>query len=427
MTTAQKQYGVLSLPVIVGALGFFVDVYDLLLFAIIRKPSLESLHLSPEEVLTKGELIISVQMIGLLVGGILWGIMGDKKGRLSVLFGSIILYSLANIANGMVQTVPQYVVLRFIAGIGLAGELGASITLVNEMLSKEKRALGASIIASVGVLGAVCAFFVYRLSGDWRLCYYIGGVMGFLLLFLRANVMESGLYADVKKTGIARGNFLMVFTDKERFLRYMKGVAIGLPVWYVIGILITFSDKFGREFGITGIDPGKAIMYQYVAIGIGDMSAGILSNYLKSRKKALFIFLSILSVFVILYFLQGGGRGSTQSMYLLCSCLGFGAGFSVLYITMSAEQFGTNLRATTAISIPNVVRGILPLIILLHKGLRELTGSYVTGGWMTGIIIISIAAIAAYHTRETYGLDMNYIESDNNKPQTPNHKPKSYG
>ena len=398
MKLPQKEYGVFSLPVIVGALGFFVDVYDLLLFAIIRKPSLASLGLSPAEVLSKGELIISVQMVGLMVGGIIWGIMGDKKGRLSVLFGSIILYSLANIANGMVQNVPQYVIMRFLAGIGLAGELGASITLENEMLPKEKRGIAASIIASVGVFH------------DWRLCYYIGGVMGLLLLLLRANVMESGLFGQVKKSSVVRGNFLMLFNNKDRALRYMKGVVIGLPVWYVIGILITFSDKFGHEFGIEGVDPGKAIMYQYVAIGIGDMTAGLLSNYLKSRKKALYIFISILSVFITLYFLQAGGHGSVQSMYLLCACMGFGAGFSVLYITMSAEQFGTNLRASTAISIPNVVRGILPLIILLHKGLRNLTGSYVTGGWMTGIVIISIALIAVYHTKETFGRDMDYLE-----------------
>ena len=410
MSTTQKQYGVFSLPVIVGALGFFVDVYDLLLFAIIRKPSLESLHLSPEEVLSKGELIISVQMIGLLIGGIIWGIMGDKKGRLSVLFGSIILYSIANIANGMVQTVPQYTLMRFIAGIGLAGELGASITLVSEMLPKEKRGIAASVIACVGVCGAVTAYFVYQLFLDWRLCYYIGGVMGLLLLLLRANVMESGLFGEVKKTNVQRGNFLMLFNNRERFLRYVKGVVIGLPVWYVIGILITFSDKFGKEFGISGIDPGKAVMYQYIAIGIGDMSAGLLSNYLKSRKKALFIFFGILTFFVGLYFLQSGGRGTTQTMYLLCGGMGFGAGFSVLYITMSAEQFGTNLRASTAISIPNVVRGILPLIILLHKGLRNLTGDYVTGGWMTGIIIMTLAVIAAYHTKETFGRDMNYVE-----------------
>jgi len=410
MKISQKEYGVFSLPVIVGALGFFVDVYDLLLFAIIRKPSLESLGQAPAEVLSKGELIISVQMIGLMVGGIIWGIMGDKKGRLSVLFGSIILYSLANIANGMVQNVPQYIIMRFLAGIGLAGELGASITLVNEMLPKEKRGIAASIIASVGVFGAVTAFFVNQIFHNWRLCYYIGGVMGLLLLLLRANVMESGLFGQVKKSSVVRGNFLMLFTNRDRALRYLKGLVIGLPVWYVIGILITFSDKFGHEFGIEGVDPGKAIMYQYIAIGIGDMTAGLLSNYLKSRKKALFIFISILSVFIILYFLQDGGHGTVQSMYLLCACMGFGAGFSVLYITMSAEQFGTNLRASTAISIPNVVRGILPLIILLHKGLRNLTGSYVTGGWMTGIVIISIALIAVYHTKETFGRDMDYLE-----------------
>lgn len=410
MTTAQKQYGVLSLPVIVGALGFFVDVYDLLLFSIIRKPSLQSLGLSPDEVLSKGELIISIQMIGLVVGGIIWGIMGDKKGRLSVLFGSIILYSLANIANGMVQTVPQYVLMRFLAGVGLAGELGASITLVSEMLPKEKRGLGATVITVVGVCGAIAAFFVYQAFADWRLCFYIGGVMGLLLLLLRANVMESGMYGEVKKAGVQRGNFIMLFSKKERALRYLKGVLIGLPVWYAIGILVTFSDKFGKEFGIDGIEPGKAIMYQYIGIGLGDLSAGLLSNYLKSRKKALFTFFTILAVFIVLYFMQSGGRGTVQSMYIICAFLGYGAGFSVLYITMSAEQFGTNLRASTAISIPNVVRGILPLIILLHRGLRSLTGDYIIGAWMTGIIIMTLAVLAAYHTKESFGKDMNFIE-----------------
>ncbi len=412
MTTLHpaKQYGVFSLPVIVGALGFFVDVYDLLLFSIIRKPSLASLGLSPEEVLSQGEVIISVQMIGLVVGGIIWGIMGDKKGRLSVLFGSIILYSLANIGNGLVQTVPQYILMRFLAGIGLAGELGASITLVSEMLPKEKRGIAASVIAVVGVFGAIAAYFVYQAFKDWRLCFYIGGVMGLLLLFLRANVMESSMYGQVKETGVVRGNFLMLFAKKERALRYLKGVLIGLPVWYAIGILVTFSDKFGKEFGIEGIDPGKAIMYQYFGIAFGDLSAGLLSNYLKSRKKALYTFFTLLSIFIVLYFLQGDGRGNLQSMYTICTLLGFGAGFSVLYITMSAEQFGTNLRASTAISIPNVVRGILPLIILLHRGLRGLTGDYITGGWITGLIIVGIAVIAAYHTKESFSNDMNFVE-----------------
>eukprot|EP01137_Pigoraptor_chileana_P035020 Opistho-2@28431 len=230
-------------------------------------------------------------MIGLTLGGVIWGIMGDKKGRLSVLFGSIILYSLANIANGMVQTVPQYILLRFIAGIGLAGELGASITLVAEMLPKEKRGLAASVIAVVGVFGAIAAFFVYQTFQDWRLCYYIGGVMGLLLLLLRANVMESSMYDQVKDSGVVRGSFIMLFNKKERALRYLKGVLIGLPVWYAIGVLVTFSDKFGKEFGIEGVEPGKAIMYQYVGIALGDLSAGLFSNYLKSRKKSAVYFL----------------------------------------------------------------------------------------------------------------------------------------
>lgn len=410
MSITQKQYGVFSLPVIVGALGFFVDVYDLLLFSIIRKPSLESLHLSPAEVLSQGEIIISVQMIGLTLGGIIWGIMGDKKGRLSVLFGSILLYSLANIANGMVQTVPQYILMRLLAGIGLAGELGASITMVSEMLPKEKRGIAASVIAVVGVFGAIAAFFVYQSFQDWRLCFYIGGGMGLLLLVLRANIMESSMYDQVKQSGVVRGSFIMLFNKKERALRYLKGVLIGLPVWYAIGILVTFSDKFGHEFGIEGVEPGKAIMYQYFGIAFGDLSAGLFSNYLQSRKKALFTFFGILSVCVTVFFLQGNGWGSTQSMYIICTGLGFGAGFSVLYITMSAEQFGTNLRASTAISIPNVVRGILPLIILLHRGLRNLTGNYITGAWITGIIIMSLAVIAACYTRETFGKDMNFLE-----------------
>ena len=405
----KKQPGIFSLTVIVGALGFFVDVYDLLLFGIVRKPSLRALGLSPQEILSQGEFIISIQMIGLVVGGILWGILGDKNGRLSVLFGSILIYSLANIANGMVTNVTQYTIMRFIAGIGLAGELGASITLVSEMLPKEKRGIAASIIASVGVFGAVTAFFVYKIFGDWRLCFYIGGGMGLLLLLLRVSIFESGLYDEVKKQNVERGNLMMIINNKERLLRYMKGVFIGLPVWYVIGILITFSDEFGKHFGINNIDPGKAIMYQYIAIGVGDMTAGLLSNYLKSRKKALFTFYGICTFFIILFFTQHGG--SADTMYLLIACLGFGSGISVLYITMSAEQFGTNLRATTAISIPNVVRGFLPLMILLFKGIRYLTNdNYLLSAEIVGLIVMLMAVVSAYYTKETFGLDMNFVE-----------------
>jgi MFS transporter, putative metabolite:H+ symporter len=402
----EKNNSVFQLAVIVSALGFFVDVYDLLLFGIIRKPSLTDLGLSEEEVLTQGEFIISIQMAGLLVGGVLWGIIGDKKGRLKVLFGSILLYSVANILNGMVTNTTQYAVLRFIAGVGLAGELGAGITLVSELLPKEKRGVAAAMVASFGILGAVTAFFMKEFF-DWRTCYYIGGVLGLLLLVLRVSVHESTLYKNLS-TDVERGNFLMFFTNRERFVKYLRCIMIGIPAWYIIGVLITFSDQFGKAFGIEGIDPGKAIMFQYLAIAFGDLSVGLLSQKLKSRKKSLFIFYGITILFIVLFFLQKGGSATT--FYLICAGLGYGTGFTVVYITMSAEQFGTNLRATAAISIPNMVRGALPLIILLFKWTRTLFDSYVIGGWVTGLILMGIAILSAIKLEETFGKDLNFVE-----------------
>lgn len=403
-----KSTSLFQLAVIVSAMGFFVDVYDLLLFGIIRRPSLASMGLSPEEILSQGELIISVQMTGLLLGGIVWGILGDKKGRLSVLFASILLYSLANIFNGMVATIPQYVLLRFIAGVGLAGELGAGITLVSELLPAEKRGIASAMIASFGILGAVTAFLLNKVF-DWRTCYYIGGAMGLLLLVMRISVHESGLYKSVKHTNYQRGNFLMFFNNKERFIRYMRCILVGLPAWYVIGVLVTFSDQFGNELGIPAIDPGKAIMYLYLAIAFGDMTVGFLSQMLKSRKKALLIFYGISILFTTLYFLQRGT--SPGNFYLLCAGLGYGTGFTVVYITMSAEQFGTNLRASAAISIPNMVRGALPLIILLFKFNRKFFNSYLTGGWVTGVILFAIGLTAAWFTEDTFGKNLDFVET----------------
>jgi len=408
----QKQYGIFSLPVIVGALGFFVDIYDLLLFNIVRKSSFADLGVAESAMKDIGEKTISLQMIGLAVGGIIWGILGDKKGRKSVLFGSILLYSLATIANGFVNDIDQYMWLRFIAGLGLAGELGASITLTSEFLPKEKRAIGASIIATAGVLGSITAYFVHDLSGEnWRLSYFIGGGMGIALLFLRVRVLESHMYDKMKQATVKLGNYWMLLNNRDRFFRYLRGILIGLPVWYIIGVLITFADEFAKQFEITGFSQPKALMLQYVALGIGDMTAGILSNYIKSRKKTLFIFYGITSVFILLFFALKGG-GSAFNMYLICMGLGFGAGISVLYIMMSAEQFGTNLRATAAISIPNLVRGFLPLILLLFQFLRSqnVFNNYVTGAWVTGIIIMVIGFVAALFVKESYGRDMDFTE-----------------
>jgi MFS family permease len=402
-----KSNTLFSLVVIVSALGFFVDVYDLLLFAIIRKPSLSDLGLSAEQVLNEGEFLISIQMLGMVIGGIAFGILGDKKGRLSVLFGSILLYSVANILNGVVHDTERYAVLRFIAGFGLAGELGAGLTLVSEQLPKEKRSMAVALVAGFGILGAVSAFFINNIF-DWRTSYYIGGVLGLLLLIMRIRVHESGLYKDVKQATIERGNFFMFFTDRKRFSRYIKCILIGVPVWYIIGILITFADQFGKEFGIAGVDPGKAIMFLYLGIAFGNLSVGWLSQQLKSRKKALFIFYGITILFCILFFLQK--NGSTTIIYVLSFCLGFGAGFNVIYLTFGVEQFGTNLRATAAISIPNMVRGALPLMIMLFKYMRGIFNDYVTGAWVTGIILFVIAIISAVSIKESFGKELDFLE-----------------
>ena len=407
-----RQYGILSLPVIVGALGFFVDIYDLLLFNIVRISSFTDLGVAKEDLKSMGESIISWQMIGLTIGGIIWGMLGDKKGRKTVLFGSILLYSFATIANGLVQNTDQYLWLRFIAGLGLAGELGASITLTSELLPKEKRGIAAALIATSGVMGTIAAYFVHSLSGEnWRLCYFIGGGMGLALLFLRVKVLESGIYDKVKKSHMALGNFLMFFTSRERMGRYLRGIFIGLPVWFIIGVLISFSDEFARQFGITGFDQPTALMLQYVALAFGDLGAGFLSNYIRSRKKTLLIYYAITALFLFLFFVLKGG-GNATNMYLLCMGLGFGSGISVLYITMSAETFGTNLRASAAISIPNLVRGFLPLILLLFQWLRStgMLNDYVTAAWVTGIIIMLIGFVSACFIKETWGRDLDFIE-----------------
>jgi putative MFS transporter len=406
---AQKNQtiGLLSLPVVVAAFGFFIDVYDLLLFSIIRKASLADLGLNPEEIFTSGEFLIGVQMFGLLIGGIFWGILGDKRGRLTVLFGSILVYSLANAANGLVQNTTQYAWLRFIAGFGLAGELGAGVTLIIELLPKEKRGIGAAIVAGFGILGAVMAFFVNRFL-DWRMCFFAGGIMGLLLLALRIRIFESSLFDQLKTQTVSRGNFLMFFNNRSRFVRYVRCVLIGIPAWFIIGVLVTFSDKFGAYFGIADVDPGKAVMFTYLFIAFGDLTVGLLSNLLKSRKKVLFIFYGITSVFMFLFFTQSGG--TADGMYMICAGLGYGAGFTVVYITMSAEQFGTNLRATAAVSIPNMVRGALPLILLLFHFLSDRTDNLLTGAIITASILLLTAVTASIFTEETFGKNLDFIE-----------------
>lgn len=407
----EKKYGVLSLPVIVAALGYFVDIYDLLLFTIVKKPSMLGVGSTDATMLVDSTRVINWQMTGLLVGGIIWGMLADKKGRLSVLFGSIILYSIANFATGFVQTVDQYAACRFVGGLGLAGELGAGITLVSELLPKNKRGIGTSLVAGIGLSGAVAAYFTYQFTDDWRLCYKIGGGLGIALLLLRVSVAESGMFKEAKEQKVVRGNFFMLINNGKRLKKYIFAILIGLPTWYVIGILVNQSDRFGNTmFGSTTIDSGRSIMFAYAAIAIGDMLVGLVSQYFKSRKKALLIYYMLTIVGLILFF--SGYNRSDSTMYAICTLLGFSTGFWAIFVTMGAEQFGTNLRGTAATTIPNMVRGALPLINMMFLDLFQKSWgwSLVYSGIITGIVVMTITLIAYYFTEETFHKDLNYVE-----------------
>ncbi len=397
----------LQIPVMVAALGYLVDMYDLFLFSVVRVPSLKSLGVTGDLLLNEGITLLNMQMAGLVIGGILWGILGDKKGRLSVLFGSIIIYSLANIANGFVASLQQYGLLRFIAGLGLAGELGAGITLVAEILPKNIRGYGTTLVATMGVLGAILAYFVADLF-NWRASYFIGGGLGLLLLVLRMKVFESGMFVQTKNTRVKRGNILMIFNSRERLMKYLKCILIGLPIWYVVGILITFSPEFGKAIGLsTPVEAGKAVMFSFSGQVLGDIVSGLLSQYFKSRKKVIFIFLLLSFIFIGVYLLFPSQQ--ITFFYAICACLGFANGYWALFVTIAAELFGTNLRATVATTIPNFVRGAtIPLTFLFVKA--KMHFGIMNGAMIVGGITLVLALLALKYLDETFVKDLDYVE-----------------
>lgn len=408
----ENSKGLFSVPVIVAALGYFVDIYDLLLFSIVRRPSLISMGVTVDQLFTKGEFLLQVQMTGLLVGGLIWGIMGDKRGRLSVLFGSILLYSLANIANGFAETVNQYAVLRFIAGVGLAGELGAGITLVSEVLPTRLRGYGTTLVASVGLMGAVLANFVAK-TFDWQIAYFIGGGLGLLLLVARISIFESGIFLKVKQQTIQRGNFFQLFSNPERFKKFMGCIFIGLPIWFTIGILITFSPEFAQALHIKGaVAAGDAVMYSYIGLAVGDLSSGLISQAVKSRKKVV-LFYIFLTLGVIVLYLFTPGR-SVIYFYVTCFLLGVGIGYWALFVTIAAEQFGTNLRSTVATTVPNFIRGTVVPLTIAFRFLREQLGgddsAVIFGALIVGVFTIGVALVALRAIQETFGRDMNFLE-----------------
>ncbi|MBL7913218.1 MAG: MFS transporter [Bacteroidia bacterium] len=419
----QKSSGsALNKLILVAALGYFVDIYDLLLFGVERTQSLnEILPIQfpgiSDAVLkllnaSYGKLLLNWQMAGMLIGGLFWGMLGDKKGRLSVLFGSILVYSIANILNGMVQSTDSYIVLRFISGFGLAGELGAGITLVSESMSKERRGYGTMIVATVGVFGAVVAGFMGEVISNWRNSFYLGGGMGLVLLVLRIGVFESGMFAAVKKeTSVKKGNILQLFSSKKSIVKYLCIIFVTVPVWYVMGTLVLFSPELSELMGLPekSISAGKSIMFAYAGITVGDIASGLISQLLRSRKKALAVFLSLTVIGTVLYFLVGGT--SVTVFYSIVAFIGFATGYWAVFISTASELFGTNIRATATTTAPNFVRGSTILIsILLNLVISVCDVDKLLATKITGCIIIGIGFVALYFLEETFGKDLNYTE-----------------
>ena len=396
-----------NLSILVAALGYFVDIYDLILFSIVRVKSLVSIGVAKEDLLQTGALLLNMQMGGMLLGGLLWGILGDRRGRLSVLFGSIFLYSTANIANAFVDSVGAYAALRLIAGIGLAGELGAGITLVSEIMSRESRGYGTTIVAAVGITGAVVAALVGDLF-DWRTAYVVGGLMGIALLLLRIGVYESGMFQQMKASTVRRGAFFSLFSERTRAVKYISVILIGVPIWYVVGILVTFSPEFGAAMGMSPPpNAGRAVMFTYIGLAAGDLASGWLSQIIGSRKRVVLLFLTLTLVSVGIYFLPGAK--SLTAFYTLCGVLGFAIGYWAVFVTIASEQFGTNIRATATTTVPNFVRGAVVPLTLVFQWLTARVGVEMSG-IIVGAVALGLAFVSLSGIEETYGKDLDYVD-----------------
>jgi MFS family permease len=414
------------LLIIVASLGYFVDIYDLVLFGVVKADSLLTIlpHASEQVRAATGKMLFNYQMIGMFIGGLLWGVLGDKKGRVKVLFGSILLYSIANIANAFVTDIPSYSLIRIIAGIGLAGELGAGITLVSELMPKETRGYGTMIIVCFGALGAVFATLIGAkgealgtLLGatmgikmlNWQIAYLVGGMLGLLLLIIRMGSLESRMFEQMHQEGTTRGNLRLIFGNRKNLIKYIQCISVGIPIWFVIGLLIMNSkDDFGPLLGIKTINNGLAVMYAYIGLSIGDLVAGLLSQWLKSRRKVVMIFL-LMTLIVTSSFLFGSKTVSEDTYYLYCFLLGASTGYWAIFVTVAAEQFGTNIRSTAANTIPNFVRGSVFLIVSLFVILTSLFPIGVSA-LIVGLISVASAFWGIYHLKETFGKDLNYHE-----------------
>jgi putative MFS transporter len=404
--------------VLVASLGYFVDIFDLQLFNIVSQASLKGIGITDAAQLAEYDYTLFLwQMTGMLIGGLIWGILGDIKGRRNILMGSILIYSLANIANAFVTDIHTYAIVRLIAGIGLAGELGAAITLVNEILKKESRGYGTMVIVTMGALGAVAAVYINKLDlaifglAQWQVMYIIGGLLGLLLLTLRAGTHESQMFDDVKQQQVSKGNFFMLFANGKRAVRYLACIAMGLPVWFCVGVLTKFSGKFAELGGATGgpFEIGQAIVFTYLGLSAGDLVSSYLSQLFKSRKRIVIAYL-VACVAIILIFLLGRGF-SVSFYYFLCFLIGAGTGYWALFVTIASETFGTNIRATVTTTVPNFVRGATVPIVLSFKSLSASMGE-INAALLVGGICLTLSFLSLLVLPETFGKDLRFVEGE---------------
>jgi predicted MFS family arabinose efflux permease len=395
-------------PLLFVTLGYFVDVFDLLLFAVVRVESIRDLGMGSRTV-EVGALLQNAQLVGLMLGGLVWGAIGDRRGRRAALYGSILLYSLANLANATVTSVPQYAFWRFIAGFGLAGELGAGLTLVGEMVDRRERGTATTLVATLGTTGAMAAAIVGQLV-PWRWAYAIGGLLGLALLTLRLSVHDSPMFARAHGTSARPGDIRRLIDTRERAARYLRTILIGVPIWFTVGVLVTFAPEFARHLGVTGeVVAGHTILVFYAGGSLGDLACGLLSQALRSRRRAVAAFYA-LSVPAIAAYLFGVAR-TPAAFYVVCAWLGFASGFWAVMVTMAVEQFGTDLRATVATSVPTFVRASAVPMTLGFLALRPGLGIAPAAG-VIGAVAILAASWALWHLPETYGRDLDFVEDD---------------
>lgn len=390
---------------IVAALGYFVDIYDLVLFGVVRVESLKAIGVSSEQLLDAGMLLINCQMAGMLIGGFFWGVLSDKKGRMTVMMASILLYSLANLANAFVFDLNTYAILRFLAGFGLSGEVGAAVTLISESSHKDRRTLWTTLLTTFGLLGAVVAALV----GDalhWQVAYLVGGGMGLLLLILRLRVTESSIFANSPKEH--RGRIDLFVRNKKRFARFVACVLVGVPVWYIVGILMTFAPELMEAENMhEAVSAGKAILFCYVGISLGDLTSGLISHLVKSRRGVIGFFLFLMTCMISIY-LNSNELGLT-SFYTLCTLLGFSGGYWGIYVTMVAESFGTNIRGTAVIMTTNWMRGS---VLLLTSGVYWLQTwlTLTQSAFIVGSVVLIAACLSLIYLTETFGKELDYRE-----------------